>query len=311
MKVVVTGGYGFIGSNFVKYLINSNLAEFDITILDNLSYSANKKNLLGYEDKYKFVNGDIRNLETVLRITKNVEYIFNFAAESHVDRSILRPSDFFTTNILGAANIFEAALKNEVFKVIQISTDEVYGSILNGSADENAPLNPSSPYSASKVSADLLANSYRETYGLNYCITRSSNNYGPHQFPEKLIPLFVTNLLKGKKIPLYGNGQNIRNWIYVEDNCEAILKVAIQGRSGEIYNIGTKNEFSNLDIAKYILQILNLEESFIDFVEDRPGHDFRYSLNSGKIETELQFSAHTDFLTGLRKTIEWYKKNIN
>ena len=311
MKVVVTGGYGFIGSNFVKYLINSNLAEFDITILDNLSYSANKKNLLGYEDKYKFVNGDIRNLETVLRITKNVEYIFNFAAESHVDRSILRPSDFFTTNILGAANIFEAALKNEVFRVIQISTDEVYGSILNGSADENAPLNPSSPYSASKVSADLLANSYRETYGLNYCITRSSNNYGPHQFPEKLIPLFVTNLLKGKKIPLYGNGQNIRNWIYVEDNCEAILKVAIQGRSGEIYNIGTKNEFSNLDIAKYILQILNLEESFIDFVEDRPGHDFRYSLNSGKIETELQFSAHTDFLTGLRKTIEWYKKNIN
>lgn len=312
VRILVTGGLGFIGSNFVRYLVkrfNSGINE--IVILDNLSYAGNLKNLSDIETSYNFIKGDIRDLDLIMKITKNIDLVINFAAESHVDRSIYDPKAFFSTNIIGASNIFEACLRNDVKRVVQVSTDEVYGSIEIGSADENSNLNPSSPYSASKASADLIALAYKITHNLNVCITRSSNNFGPNQYPEKIIPLFIRKLLNNEKVPVYGSGKNIRNWIFVEDNCQAILKVALEGRTGEIYNVGSKIEMTNNELVNFILNYLELDSSYINYVEDRPGHDLRYSIDSSKIFNELKFHAETKFEDGLKKTIEWYRNNPN
>lgn len=315
-NVLVTGGCGFIGSNFIKHLIGS--GEYKITNLDALTYAGNPENLKEIRDNldYKFVRGNICNRDLVNLIigANKVDYVVNFAAESHVDRSIENSEDFVKTNILGTRVLLDSVLRHKVKKFIQISTDEVYGSLKENSpsSTEKSRLNPRSPYSASKTSADLLALSYFHTFDLPVCVTRSSNNYGPNQFPEKIIPLFITNIINGKKVPVYGNGMNIRDWIYVRDNCMAIQLVMENGKPGEIYNIGGRTELSNMELTEKILRGMDFEDDWkkqINFVEDRKGHDFRYSLNCGKIEKKLDWFPTTDFETGLQATIEWYKEN--
>lgn len=311
MKILVTGGAGFIGSNFVKRQIACNpLGISEILVLDKLTYAGNLGNFAKNElNQFQFIEGDICDEPFVKKLLKKIDTVVNFAAESHVDRSISSASKFALTNTLGTQVLLDSCLKNGVGKFVQVSTDEVYGSIEHGSWNELFPLLPNSPYSASKASADLFVRAYNQTYGLNTCVTRCSNNYGPYQYPEKIIPLFVTNLIQGKRIPIYGKGDNVRDWLHVIDHCRGIEAVIRAGRSGEIYNIGGGTELSNLDLAGKILSIFGLSNSRIDYVQDRLGHDMRYSVDVTKIETELGYKAQIEFDIGLQDTVEFYKEN--
>ena len=311
MKILVTGGAGFIGSNFVKYIL-SQYPGYKIVNLDKLTYAGNLDNLSDVEDNsnYQFIKGDICDQRLVESIVEEkIDVIVNFAAETHVDRSIYDPTIFVKTNVFGTQALLESALKFKIKRFIQISTDEVYGSSTKGFFTESSPLLPNSPYSASKASADLLVRSYFKTFGLSAVITRSTNNYGPYQFPEKLIPLFITNALSGQELPLYGDGLYVRDWLHVEDHCKALDLVVHKGRIGEIYNIGGDCEKTNLEIAELILKRLNQPKSLIAHVKDRPAHDRRYALDSSKIKNELGFRPDVSFEEGLSKTVDWYIAN--
>ncbi len=312
MKILVTGGAGFIGSNYIRMHLEKK-PEDHLINLDKLTYAGKKENLADLENKgnYEFVQGDICNPKDVEKAMQGCEAVINFAAESHVDRSIEDSRQFAETNFFGVRVLCEQAKKQEVKKFIQISTDEVYGQIAEGSFKETDVLRPRNPYSSAKAAGELLAMSYFETFGLNVTVTRSSNNYGPYQFPEKVIPLFVTNLARGKKVPLYGEGLNIRDWLFVEDNCEGIKGVLDGGNAGEIYNIGGNNEIANIELTKIILKEMGKGEEMIERVQDRLGHDLRYSLDISKAENELGWKPKKSFSKGLHETIEWYKENEN
>ncbi len=306
--LLVTGGAGFIGSNFVRYMLRR--IKSKIINLDKLTYSGNLKSLSDIErnPRYKFVKGDICDKKLVFKLARNCDAIINFAAESHVDRSIKDPTDFIRTNVFGTQVLLDAVRKFNIKRYIQISTDEVYGSILEGKFDEFSPLRPNSPYAASKAAADLLVRSYCVTYKLPTAIVRSSNNFGPYQYPEKIIPLFVTNLLEGKKVPVYATGRNEREWLYVMDNCEAIRHVLEYGRPGEIYNVGSGTILRNIGLTGEILKMLDKNKRFIKFIKDRPGHDKRYALNSSKIR-KLGWKPKHSFKEALWETVSWYKEN--
>ena len=312
MNLLVTGGAGFIGSNFVRYMLNK-YKDYKIVNLDKLTYAGNLENIedLGTNRRHSFVKGDICDSKLVEKLLKEEEAgaIVNFAAETHVDRSILDPEVFIRTDVFGTHTLLEAARKFSVKKYVQISTDEVYGSIERGSFSETSSLTPSSPYAASKAAADLLTLAYKTTYGLPALITRGSNTYGPYQHTEKFIPLFITNLLENKKVPLYGDGKNVRDWLYVMDHCSAIDTVFHKGKLGEIYNIGGGNERTNLEITRMILKELGMGEDMIEFVKDRPGHDRRYSLNCEKLKA-LGWKPEYPFKKGLKETVKWYKQNV-
>lgn len=303
----MTGGAGFIGSNFIRHLLNE--TDCKVINLDKLTYAGNLRNIkdLRGNKRHRFVKGDVRNRKLADSLVGKVDAVVNFAAESHVDRSIETPQVFVETNVLGTQVLLDACRRFRV-PFQQISTDEVYGSRAEGSLRETDLLNPSSPYSASKAAADLLVNAYHVTYGLEVTVTRSTNNYGPNQYPEKLIPRLITNALLGKRLPLYGSGKNVRDWIFVEDNCRAIQFVLEKGERGQTYNIAGGNERKNADIAREILRRLSLPETMIEFVGDRPGHDFRYSLDCAKIH-RLGWKPRVDFEQGLQKTIDWYVAN--
>ena len=312
-KILVTGGAGFIGSNFVRYMLNK-YQDYKIVNLDLLTYAGNIKSLDDVKDNpnYLFVKGDIADNKLVDKIVSDnkIDVIINFAAESHVDRSITNPDIFVKTNVLGTQNLLEVAKKYKTEKFFQISTDEVYGSLgKTGFFTEKTPLSPNSPYSASKASADLLVMAYHHTFGLNVNITRCSNNYGPYQFPEKLIPLFITNALDNKQVPLYGDGLNIRDWLFVEDHCSAIDTVLHKGKNGEIYNVGGNNEKTNKYITDTILKYLGKDNSLIKYVADRLGHDRRYAIDATKIKEELGWQPQYKFEQAIEKTIEWYLNN--
>jgi len=307
MKILVTGGAGFIGCNFVRYMLHKH-PDDEIVVLDKLTYAGRLENLQDVWNRINFIKGDICDKSTVEKAINGCEAVFNFAAESHVDRSILGPESFVKTDIYGTYTLLETARKYKVKRYVQISTDEVYGSIEKSSFKEIDPLNPSSPYAASKASADLLCLSYFTTYKLPIIITRSSNNYGPYQYPEKLIPLFITNALENRPLPLYGDGLNVRDWLYVLDNCRAIDLILHKGRIGEIYNVGGDNERANIEITKAILSILGKSERLIKKVKDRPGHDRRYSLDSTKIR-ELGWRPEQNFEKALKETVDWYRNN--
>ncbi len=311
MNMLITGGAGFIGSNFITHMMDSH-PEVEIINLDILTYAGNLKNLKSVDknSRYTFIKGDICDQGIVNSILdrNEIDTIVHFAAESHVDRSITQASEFVRTNLLGTHNLLECARQHPVTRFIHISTDEVYGSTLKGSFTEKNILSPSSPYSASKAGSDLLALSYFITYKFPVIITRCTNNYGPFQYPEKLIPLFITNLIEGKKIPVYGTGKNIRDWIHVSDHCRAVEFLLKKGISGEVYNIGGGNEKTNIEITKKILMFLDKDESLIEYVTDRPGHDFRYSLDCSKLQT-MGWSPRYSFEEGLKETIEWYIRN--
>lgn len=312
-KILVTGGAGFIGSNFIRYMLNK-YQDYKIVNLDLLTYAGNIKSLDDVKDNpnYLFVKGDIADNKLVDKIVSDnkIDVIINFAAESHVDRSITNPDIFVKTNVLGTQNLLEVAKKYKTEKFFQISTDEVYGSLgKTGFFTEKTPLSPNSPYSASKASADLLVMAYHHTFGLNVNITRCSNNYGPYQFPEKLIPLFITNALDNKQVPLYGDGLNIRDWLFVEDHCSAIDTVLHKGKNGEIYNVGGNNEKTNKYITDTILKYLGKDSSLIKYVADRLGHDRRYAIDATKIKEELGWQPQYKFEQAIEKTIEWYLNN--
>ncbi|MFQ5652339.1 MAG: dTDP-glucose 4,6-dehydratase [bacterium] len=306
---LVTGGAGFIGSNFIRYVLNK-YKEVNVVNLDKLTYAGNPDNLtdIEHDPRYKFVKGDICDAALVTELVEDADIVVNFAAESHVDRSIGQPDDFIKTDIFGAFVLLEAARRHHVDRFVQISTDEVYGSINNGSFKEDDPLMPSSPYSASKSGADRLTYSYFVTYGVPVQITRCSNNFGPFHYPEKLIPLFVTNALEDKPLPIYGDGLNVRDWIYVEDHCDGIDFVLHHGELGEVYNIGGDNEKTNLHITDYILTRLGKPESLKRFVTDRPGHDRRYALDCSKLHG-LGWKPKHPFEAAMDKTIQWYIEN--
>jgi len=309
MRILVTGGAGFIGSNFIRHILVK-YPDYKIINLDKLTYAGNLNNLRDFEKNknYTFVKGDICDIKTIDNIARDCDIIVNFAAETHVDRSIIEAGSFVQTDVLGTYVLLNTAKKHGVKKFIQISTDEVYGSVEKGSFRESDNLDPSSPYSASKASADLLVLAYYKTFNLPVLITRSSNNFGPYQYPEKLIPLFITNLLEGKKIPLYGDGLNVRDWLYVIDNCEAIDLLLQHGKEGEIYNIGANSEKTNLEITKKILNLLERDETYIEYVPDRLGHDRRYSLDCSKIN-KLGWKPRFEFKKALETTVNWYKDN--
>ena len=309
--ILITGGAGFIGSNFVKYMLDK-YSDYDIIYLDALTYCGNLENLKDIEDmdNYTFVKGDIRDKELVEDLVSKVDYVINFAAESHVDRSITDPEIFIKSNVLGTQVLLIAAKDCGVEKYIQISTDEVYGTLgETGYFSETTPLQPNSPYSASKAGGDLITRAYFETFDLPVNITRCSNNYGPYQFPEKLIPLMISNALEGKKLPIYGDGKNIRDWLHVYDHCQAIDLVLHEGKLGEVYNIGGHNERQNIQIVKLILEALGKDESLIEFVADRLGHDRRYAIDADKIRNELGWKPKYTFETGIKETIQWYLDN--
>lgn len=312
MKILVTGGAGFIGSNFVRYMLRRH-PDYEIVNLDALTYAGNLENLkdLKEDTRYTFVKGDIANVGTVAEVMAGgIDAIVNFAAESHVDRSIEDPGIFVKTNVLGTQVLLDAARKNKIGKFLQVSTDEVYGSLgPEGLFSEKSPLQPNSPYSASKTGADLLVRAYHETFGLNVNITRCSNNYGPYQFPEKLIPLIISNALENKDIPVYGDGMQIRDWLHVSDHCSAIDLVLHQGAGGGVYNIGGNNERTNIHIVKTILAELGKPESLIKHVTDRLGHDRRYAIDAAKIRTELGWTPQYTFETGIKETVQWYLNN--
>jgi dTDP-glucose 4,6-dehydratase len=309
-RVLVTGGAGFIGSHFVKFALREH-PDWHIVNLDKLSYAGNLENLADLPDpkRHDFIKGDITDHETVARIWKDsIDIVVNFAAETHVDRSILWADDFIRTDVLGAFTLLEAARQFGVKQFVQISTDEVYGSIATGSFTEESPLNPRNPYSASKAGADRLAFAYFATHNVPVIITRCSNNFGPNQYPEKFIPLFVTNALEGKPLPLYGDGRYVRDWIYVEDHCAAINFLIARGKPGETYNIAGGNEVENIEIARRIVRKLGKPESLIQLVKDRPGHDRRYALDAGKLAA-LGWKPQRDFAGALDTTVDWYVQN--
>jgi dTDP-glucose 4,6-dehydratase len=307
MRILVTGGAGFIGSNFVHYVIREH-PDYEIVVLDKLTYAGRKENLQDILDRITFLKGDITVREDVAKAARRCDCIVNFAAETHVDRSILQAGTFVLTDVLGVYNLLETARESNVSRFVQISTDEVYGHILTGSFKETDKLNPRNPYSASKAGAELLCQAYFETYGLPVVITRSSNNYGPYQHPEKLIPKTIINALSNKPVPVYGTGKNVRDWLYVEDNCEAIDVTMHKGKSGEIYNVGANQELKNIQVVKTILELTDKPKSLIRFVEDRLGHDLRYSLQTEKIQ-KLGWKPKTKFEAGIEKTVQWYRQN--
>lgn len=313
MNILVTGGAGFIGSNFVRYVLDKE-PNANVINLDLLTYAGNRENLSDIESNpnYTFIRGNITNAELVSYIMEHhdITHIVNFAAESHVDRSILDPGVFIETNVQGTLNLLNQAKAFNIQKYLQVSTDEVYGSLgKTGYFTEDTPLTPNSPYSSSKASADLLVRAYNETYGLNTNITRCSNNYGPYHFPEKLIPLMITNAMDRKKLPVYGDGENIRDWLHVKDHCQAILLVLKKGQSGEVYNVGGHNERTNNQIVDLIVEKLDVPRSLITYVEDRLGHDRRYAIDPDKLMNELGWKPEYTFDTGILETIEWYQSN--
>jgi len=314
MKILVTGCSGFIGSNFVRMVLKD-YPDWHVCNLDLLTYAGNPQNLKDQESNphYDFVHGDIVNPQDVMRAAELLpggpDAIINFAAESHVDNSIKNPGIFIQTNVQGTLTLLNFA-KSRKIRFLQVSTDEVYGSLgTTGLFTEETPLAPNSPYSASKASADLLVRAWHETYGLDAVITRCSNNYGPYQYPEKLIPLAVTHLMQGKKIPVYGQGLNIRDWLHVDDHCTGILLALQKGRSGRVYNIGGNNEWRNIDIARELLKIMDMPEDRIEFVTDRLGHDLRYAIDATRIRQELGWTPRYTFTTGLPATVRWYQQN--
>lgn len=313
MKILITGGLGFIGSNFIRYVFNK-YPDYEVINLDKITYAGNPENLRDVESNsgYKFVRGDIcdKDLVNKLILEHKPDAIINFAAETHVDRSILDLEAFIKTNIFGTYTLLETVKKHNIERFLQISTDEVYGSINRGKFKEDDSIKPNNPYASSKAGAELLARSYFKTYNLPVLITRSTNNYGPYQYPEGLIPLFITNLLKDRKVPLYGDGLDIRDWLYVLDNCSAIDLVFHEGQIGEIYNIGGGNEKTNKEITEIILKELGRDKNWIEYVKDRPGHDRRYAIHSGKI-TKLGWRPEHDFKGAIKETINWYKDNQN
>jgi len=313
MRILVTGGAGFIGSNFVRMIATSHFDGItSVKVLDKLTYAGVIQNLdpalqlAGYE----FVKGDICDPEIVSKLITEADAVINFAAESHVDRSIAGVTDFVQTNIVGVQVLLDAIkASGRNIRFLQVSTDEVYGSIDSGSWTEEWPLQPNSPYSASKASGELLARSYNRTHGMDIVITRCSNNYGTHHFPEKLIPLFITNLIEGKKVPVYGTGENVRDWLHVDDHCRGIYSVLMNGRAGEAYNIGGGRELTNKEVTSLILEAMGADDSSIQYVEDRKGHDLRYSVDWTKINRELGYEPQVKFEDGLRETIQWYRDN--
>ncbi len=310
-KILVTGGAGFIGSHFIRLALHK-APQLEIINLDLLTYAGNVANLqdLTHEKRHRFVKGDICNIKLVESLISDCDAIVNFAAESHVDRSITGPEAFTQTNTIGTQKLLDVARKHKVRRFLQVSTDEVYGTLgESGKFTEETPLAPNSPYSASKAAADLFCRAYHHTYGMDVVVTRCSNNYGPNQFPEKLIPLMIANARAGKSLPVYGDGLNVRDWIHVLDHCEGILKVLESGRSGEVYNIGSDNEWPNIQIVKKILKVLDKPESLISFVRDRPGHDRRYAIDSSKMAAELGWKPQISFDQGLSETIKWYLEN--
>ncbi|MEM2742008.1 MAG: dTDP-glucose 4,6-dehydratase [Nitrososphaeria archaeon] len=307
MKILVAGGAGFIGNNFVRYLVNEHIAS-EIVVLDKLTYAGRRENLLDIESEITFIQGDICRKEDVDKAVRGCSFVVNFAAETHVDRSVVKAGSFVLTNVVGTYNLLEACRKYDVEKFVQISTDEVYGPILEGGFKEEDRLSPRNPYAASKASADLLCKAFFETYNLPVVIARSTNNYGFYQHPEKLIPKTIIYALLNKKIPVYGEGKNVRDWIFVEDNCEAINLIMHKGEAGQVYNIAGKQELTNIQVVQTILKIMGKPENLIQFVKNRPGHDMRYSLDISKIK-QLGWGPKTKFEEGIKKTIEWYKTN--
>ncbi|MEK7017665.1 dTDP-glucose 4,6-dehydratase [Bacillus sp. FSL R9-9410] len=315
MNILVTGGAGFIGSNFIHYMLK-NYETYKIINYDALTYSGNLNNVKSIQDNpnYSFVKGKIQNGELLEHVVKerDVQVIVNFAAESHVDRSIENPIPFYDTNVIGTVTLLELVKKYSHIKLVQVSTDEVYGSLgKTGKFTEETPLAPNSPYSSSKASSDMIALSYYETYQLPVIITRCSNNYGPYQYPEKLIPLMVTNALEGKKLPLYGDGLNVRDWLHVTDHCSAIDTVLHKGCVGEVYNIGGNNEKTNVDVVEQIIKLLGKTKKDIEFVTDRLGHDRRYAIDAQKMKNEFEWEPKYTFEQGLKETVEWYKNNVD
>ena len=314
MRILVTGGAGFIGSTYVRSVLAGRwpaVADAQVVVLDLLTYAGTLTNLAPVLDspRLRFVRGDIRDAELVPELMRGVDLVVHFAAESHVDRSITGAHEFVSTNVVGTQVLLQAALDAGVGRFVHVSTDEVYGSIASGSWPETHPLEPNSPYSASKAASDLLARSYHRTHGLPVCITRCSNNYGPHQFPEKVIPLFVSNLLEGRKVPLYGDGQNVRDWLHVDDHCHGIALVAQAGRPGEVYNIGGGTELTNRELTHRLLDAVGADETMIEPVVDRLGHDRRYSVDWSKIAAELGYAPQVPFAEGLAATVAWYRDN--
>ena len=314
MRILVTGGAGFIGSAFTRNVLSDKypgLEGAQVTVLDKLTYAGNLANLapVAESDRYKFVQADICDAAAVAELIKATDAVVHFAAESHVDRSIFGGADFVLTNVLGTQTLLQAALEADLTKFVHVSTDEVYGSIAEGSWTEDWPLQPNSPYSASKASSDLVAQAYAKTHGLPVCITRCSNNYGYYQFPEKVIPLFVTNLIDGGSVPLYGDGLNIRDWLHVDDHCRGIAMVLTGGRPGETYNIGGGTELTNKELTGLLLEATGRDWTAVVPVEDRKGHDLRYSVDISKITKELGYEPQVPFDKGLAETVEWYRNN--
>ncbi|HEX6365836.1 MAG TPA: dTDP-glucose 4,6-dehydratase [Agromyces sp.] len=312
MRILVTGGAGFIGSNFVRRAIEGAYPEVDVAelvVLDALTYSGNLANLAPVtgDPRFRFVRGDIRDAEVLDDVVPGIDAIVHFAAESHVDRSVRNARVFVETNVLGTQQLLDAALRHEVGRFVHVSTDEVYGSIESGSWSEDRPLEPNSPYAASKAGSDLIARSYHRTHGLNVSITRCSNNYGPYHFPEKMIPLFVTNLIDGRSVPLYADGANVRDWLHVDDHTRAISAVLVGGEPGEVYNIGGGNELTNRELTGLLLEATGRDWSYVDHVADRAGHDLRYSVDASKIRTRLGFEPRVDFADGLHEVVQWYR----
>ena len=314
MKILLTGGAGYIGSHFARSALSGaygSLADADLVILDKLTYAGNLSNLdpIRQSPRFTFVKGDITDARLVDEVMSTVDAVVHFAAESHVDRSIAGAAEFVLTNVVGTQVLLDSAVRHHVERFVHVSTDEVYGSIDKGSWPENHPLEPNSPYSASKAASDLLARSYARTHGLDVVITRCSNNFGPYQFPEKVIPLFVTNLLDGKKVPLYGDGLNVRDWLHVDDHCHGIVLVFDKGRAGEIYNIGGGTELTNRDLTERLLAACGADWDSVEMVEDRKAHDRRYSVDITKISDELGYQPQVPFDQGLADTVTWYRQN--
>src|SRR5688572_3477270 len=312
MRLLVTGGAGFIGSNFIRYAL-AKYPRYQLLNLDKLTYAGNLENLAELDDhgQYEFLQGDICDANFVGEVMKRgVDAVIHFAAESHVDRSILDSSEFVRTNVSGTLNLLDLSRKNRISRFLQVSTDEVYGSLgSSGYFTETSPLAPNSPYAASKASADLLVRSYFHTHGFPGLVTRCSNNYGPYQFPEKLIPLLITNALSGMPLPIYGDGLYVRDWIHVTDHCAALDRVLHHGKAGEVYNIGARQEMPNLEIARLILKSLDKSEDLLTYVKDRPGHDRRYAIDPAKMENDLGWKPNIPFAAGLQETIDWYRNN--
>lgn len=312
MRILVTGGCGFIGSNFIRYMLNS-YPDYEIVNLDALTYAGNPYNLSDViqNERYTFVEGRIENTELVSKIIKTVDWVVNFAAESHVDRSIVNAVPFLQTNVIGLQSLLEAAKKSDVERFLHISTDEVYGSLETeeGKFTEESPLAPNSPYAASKAAGDLLIRAYKRTYNFSAIVARPTNNYGPFQYPEKFLPLMITNLIDDKPVPVYGEGRNIRDWLFVEDAAQGIDIILHKGKTGEIYNLGGENEIRNIDLVEMVLSLVGKDRGMIKFVPDRPGHDYRYALENTKINTNLGWKPSLSFSEGVQKTIQWYREN--